>query len=80
MRAEQVEALLRELCVDLGFCLPFDAYEQLVDNPPRTADAFARKVFEAEGLDFDTYPHTDIRQAVEGRIAKQLTASSAGEV
>lgn len=77
MQPEKTEALLRELCVDLGFCLPFDAYEQLVDAPPLVAEDFARRVFEAEGLDFDTYPHADIRQAVVDRVSKHLTAAKA---
>lgn len=72
MTEEKVEALLYELCVDLGFCLPPDAYEALVDNPPGDALAFARAVFAAEGLDFDTYDRPDIRAAVVARIEGYL--------
>jgi len=72
MTEEQVEALLWELCVDLGFCLPPEAYEALVTNPPAATDEFARAVFTAEGLDFDNYKWPDIRSAVVARIDKYL--------
>ncbi|WP_292171186.1 hypothetical protein, partial [Brevundimonas sp.] len=72
MTEQQVERLLHELCVDLGFCLPPNAYEALVVTPPSTAEDFAREVFQAEGLDFDTDAHPDIRQAVLNRVAKHL--------
>jgi hypothetical protein len=51
MNRQDVESLLRELCVDLGFCLPPDRNERLVDSPPDDVDAFTDAVFIAEGLD-----------------------------
>ena len=68
MTEDRVEALLYELCVDLGFCLPPQAYEALTYNPPPDAEAFARAVFIAEGLDFDAYDRPDLRSAVVARI------------
>lgn len=42
--------LLYDLCVDLGFCLPEEAQQALVDNTPATSREFANAVFIAEGL------------------------------
>jgi hypothetical protein len=47
----QVTSLLQILCIDLGFCLPFDVSEKLELNPPRTVEGFTGAVFRAEGLD-----------------------------
>lgn len=68
MTEDQVEALLRRLCVDLGFCLPPDAYERIVDHPPETSDAFARAVFEAEGLNYDADPREGLKAAVREMV------------
>ena len=43
--------LLRQLCVELGFCLPPDAFERLVAAPPDDPDSFTEAVFREEGLD-----------------------------
>jgi hypothetical protein len=45
--------LLVSLCEELGFCLPREDEERLAAEPPATVDAFARAVFEAEGVDPD---------------------------
>lgn len=45
-----ITRLLYELCVDLGFCLPEEAQQALVDNTPATPSEFANAVFVAEGL------------------------------
>jgi hypothetical protein len=47
----QVIRLLKNLCIDLGFCLPAKVAEKLESNPPRTIEEFTRAVFHAEGLD-----------------------------
>jgi hypothetical protein len=68
----QVEALLYELCVVLGFCLPPDEQARLREFPPADADAFADAVIRAEGLD----PHTDIprqlRRDMRARVAEHF--------
>jgi hypothetical protein len=51
LSASEVESLLSKLCVDLGFCLPPSAQEQLKENPPTDAKGFTDAVFIAEGLD-----------------------------
>jgi ribA/ribD-fused uncharacterized protein len=45
-----VTRLLYDLCVELGFCLPDEAQQALVDNTPATSREFADAVFVAEGL------------------------------
>lgn len=46
---EQVEALLYDLCVDLGFCSLGDGYDQLINSPPITVEEFANAVIEFDG-------------------------------
>ena len=76
MTSEAVEALLRELCVELGFCLHGDAYDALVDRPPPYPETFARLVFAGDGLDFDSDARSDLKQAVVERIARHMNASA----
>jgi hypothetical protein len=68
----KIEALLTELCVVLGFCLPPDAVARLTNNPPLDIDEFADAVIRAEGLD----PYADIplhlRRDVRDRVAKHF--------
>jgi hypothetical protein len=69
MTEAQIEVLLQQLCVDLGFCLHGDVADQLIDHPPATADQFARAVFTAEGLDYDGDPREGLKQAVRDMVA-----------
>ena len=48
---EKIAALLDNLCMTLGFCLPPDVYSQLTAAPPTNVDDFTAAVFVAEGLD-----------------------------
>ncbi|WP_296164966.1 hypothetical protein [uncultured Brevundimonas sp.] len=75
MTEVEVERLLGDLCVDLGFCLSPEAYDQLAESPPLAAEDFARRVFEAEGLDFDTYDRPSVRAAVVATVARHMTAA-----
>ena len=55
-RGAAVQALLDELCVTLGFCLPPAEQRRLRDAPPADPDAFAEAasalaVFKVEPLD-----------------------------
>ncbi|MGX7669118.1 hypothetical protein [Plantactinospora sp. DSM 117369] len=59
---KDVERLLYELCVKLGFCLPPAESRQLCESPPRDVDSFTDAVFEAEGMGDMSY--TDLRQQV----------------
>ena len=54
MRSEsesRVTALLSELCVTHGYCLPPDAQQALQAAPPLEPDAFIEAVLRAEGRD-----------------------------
>jgi hypothetical protein len=68
----QVESLLYELCVALGFCLPPDEQARLREFPPADVDAFADAVIRAEGLD----PHVDVprqlRRDLKARVAEHF--------
>jgi hypothetical protein len=72
MPPEKVEALLYELCVVLGFCLPPNAKARLKSNPPANADDFADEVIRAEGMD----PHADVplhlHRDIRNRVAKHF--------
>ena len=47
----RVEALLIDLCVVYGYCLPSEAQEELLANPPDNPETFVDAVVVAEGLD-----------------------------
>jgi len=51
MSSAQVEALLYELCVELGFCLPPGEQARLRESPPTNVNAFTDAVIRAEGID-----------------------------
>ncbi|MES4900950.1 MULTISPECIES: hypothetical protein [unclassified Streptomyces] len=51
LSSDEAYALLYELCVDLGFCLPPDDIRRLREAPPTDVDEFTDAVFTAEGLD-----------------------------
>ena len=44
MSPRQIELLLEELCVVLGFCLPPEANVRLMHEPPTDVDAFTDAV------------------------------------
>ena len=72
MSSAQVEALLSELCVVLGFCLLPDEQARLRESPPTDVDTFTDAVIRAEGLD----PHADIplhmRRDIRSRVAEHF--------
>ena len=72
MTPAQVESMLYELCVVLGFCLPPEEVALLKSNPPTEVDAFTDAVIRAEGLD----PYADIplhlHRDVKARVAKHF--------
>lgn len=51
LREKSRERLLSRLCVELGFCLPPEAHDKLLDDPPSDLDGFVTAVFVGEGLD-----------------------------
>lgn len=48
LSAQQVQAILDELCVDLGICL--QDYETVANDPPTNPQAFAELVMRLEGV------------------------------
>jgi hypothetical protein len=51
--AEDLDYFLRDLCVDWGFCNRLTGEQLLSQSTPVTADAFARAVLLAKGMNPD---------------------------
>ncbi len=51
---DQAEALLCDLCVILGFCIPPSDGDRIKSNPPTDIEEFIDAVYEAEGTDEKT--------------------------
>jgi hypothetical protein len=68
---DPVEKLLDELCVDMGFCIPPYHRARIQPMPTADVDAFAKAVFEAEGLlePFDRHLWSEVRD----RVGRDLT-------
>lgn len=47
---KELEYLLYDLCVDLGFCIPPNDAERIASTTALEADEFACLVIEAEGM------------------------------
>jgi hypothetical protein len=63
----RVEALLYELCVTYGYCLPEGKNDELLANPPHDPDEFVDAVLLAEGIDptlVDKHQRTQVRGVV----------------
>lgn len=71
----QVNALLNELCVRLGFCLPPEGHFRIQESPPTEIDEFANSVFAAEGLHPEADVSCHLRREVEATIAKYFEAA-----
>jgi hypothetical protein len=75
---EDVDSLLADLCVTLGFCLPPGARNRLRNSPPRTVDRFTDVVFECEGLDPNSAQHAKrLKPEVQAMVAKYFEAAKA---
>ena len=66
----RVAALLYELCVKHGYCLPPAANRQLENNPPRTIDGFLDEVAKLEGMD-PRDDRNELRAIVEKHFAAE---------
>ena len=71
--AVDVPRLLNDLCVRLGYCLPPDDQQRIIDNPPISVDAFTDAVVVAEGLD-PVLMATEQRQEI-----RRIVAAAFGE-
>ena len=72
--SRQIERLLEELCVDLGFCLSPEAQAPLIHEPPTDVEEFTDAVIRAEKLDPYTDIPTHLRRAVRQRVTKCFSA------
>jgi hypothetical protein len=79
LSARESDYLLADLCVQLGFCLPPDAQEELRDRSPTDPDSFATAVFRAEGLDplSDRQLYRQVREMVSAAFARAQSHGSA---
>ena len=66
----RVAALLLELCVDLGFCLPPADQRRLEADPPTDVDMFTDAVFAAERMNPSDRPR--LRSQVRERVDKHF--------
>ena len=60
----RVDALLGELCVKYGYCLPPDDQAALIAEPPQDVDAFVDAVLLAEGHDNPSLCNDETRRAL----------------
>jgi hypothetical protein len=65
----EVESLLSKLCIELGFCLPPEHENHLIENPPSTVEEFADAVFRFEGLN-PQYAERHLYRQVRDKIAE----------
>jgi hypothetical protein len=61
----EVEFLLGELCVKLGFCLDPSSWQKLVEHPPETIEEFAKAVIEADGLTLPSEHQSSVEAVVQ---------------
>ena len=66
----ELQALLDELCVDLGFCLPPDDQKRIISVPYYDAEGFTSEVFAAEKI--NTNSHAGLAQKVLQRFTKRF--------
>lgn len=65
--------LLDELCVELGFCLPPESQQRVVESPPADVVSFTDAIFSEEGLDPSTVErrlYRCVREMVAGAFRR----------
>ena len=67
-----VQRILDDLCIELGFCLPPEEQRRLEASPPENVDSFTDAVFEAEGMGHmsDTNIRRQVRDVVERHMSR----------
>ena len=70
MSRNQIEALLTELCSDLGFCLSLEARMRLTSELPLDVEAFTDAVILEEGLDPNSGISLHLLRDIRSRVAK----------
>lgn len=66
-----VPRLLEQLCVKFGFCLDPVEWQQIVDDPPTSADTFTDAVIVGDGLDPVTID-SGLRRQVRDLVRESL--------
>ena len=69
LNVSEVQALLYNLCVELGFCLPPKESDRLLETPPEDVNAFTEAVFLAEGMNPKHYSR-GLYRSVQAMIAE----------
>lgn len=71
-----VQRLLNELCIKLGFCLPPNDIRRLCESPPGDVDSFTDAVFEAEGMGDMSYTNLryQVREVVDQHMSRWALA------
>jgi hypothetical protein len=59
------DAALSELCIQFGYCIPPEAADAMLANPPPDADAFVDAVLVAEERDPNLIPKEERRPLLE---------------
>ena len=78
MTDSRYDALFDELCVRLGFCsLGLDGENSVKALETADAEALARAVFTAEGLDYDRYENEKVKAGVRACISRHLNLETA---
>jgi hypothetical protein len=70
----QLRCLLRDLCVELGFCIPPSDIERIATVQHLTAEEFADEVLRAEGFnpDYEEKWRRNIRQRFIDRFGARI--------
>ena len=71
-----VDKLLDDLCVVLGYCLPPNDQLLIIADPPQTIDAFTDAVIVAEGLDpvlLDGAKRREVRRMVAAAFGEPIS-------
>ena len=69
------KVLLDILCIKLGFCLPPDAYDALVANPPADINEFMKAVFVAEGFEDSSTADRHLYRQVRASVSEAFRHS-----
>jgi hypothetical protein len=76
LKESEVTSLLSKLCIDLGFCLPPEDENRLIENPPTSVQEFTDQIFRAEGLN-PQYAERHLYRQVRDKIAEAFDKASA---
>jgi len=77
LNAAELEALLNQLCIKNGFCLPSDELRRLSADPPQEVDAFANAVILAEGLNpemLSKQTYRAVRETISAAFARSASS------